>query len=193
MAEGKRRKIDRRQMMPLIIGGAMVAAFALLVYVPKSAHLSRQRQALNDTRLQLAELSQRAAGAAAVRAEIENLLDTHQLNKQRVPREARVPEFLHEVSAVLADEETTRRELIPGAARSQGDYEELPITITFESSFAGAFRTLSRIEQLTRLSRVDSVKMTSAAGGTGLVRVELKLVIFQLASPQGTARGKAST
>lgn len=188
------RLMERKQLVALLAAGVMLAVFALLVFVPKSQKLSKLRETLKETQAQLAEMSQRASEAPLVAADLEKLTPAYQQNLRRLPRENSTAEFLREVSAVLAEEETSRRELIPGAARPQTGYLELPISISFDSTFSGAYRALSRIEKLDRLSRVESVKMAAAADNSGLVRVELKLVVFQLAETKKstTTKGGAS-
>lgn len=192
--ERKPSILDNKQTIALIVAGVMITVFVMLVYLPKAGHLKNLRAKLQESRQELADVTLRASRVPTVAAEVERLVPIHKQNMLRLPDDGRVPEFLHEVSAVLAQEETTRRELMPGAPRTETGYVELPITITFDSTFGGAFRTLARIERLERMSRVDSIRITAAPDQSGAVRVELRLVIFQIGVPQGagSAKGKAS-
>ncbi len=190
MDKKKRELLDRRQMMALGTAGLLLAVFVAVIYVPKSSQLSGLRAEITKSKQELAALTDRATETPLVAAEIEKQLVEHQRNLRRLPRQASLPEFLHEVSSILAEEETARRVLQEGSGRIQNGYIESPITIAFDSTFVGVYRTLSRIEQLPRLSRIDSVRLVSVADQPGLVRVELKLVVFHIDENSGAASSK---
>lgn len=190
--EGKRRPMDRRQAVLLLIAAAMVIVFIPAVYLPKAGQLSSLEKTLEQSRTELDALTVRSARVPVAAAELEELVPQYQLNLRRVPQQDHTAEFLHEISTVLAEEQTKRRELIPGASRPGEGCIESPIAIIFDSSFTGAYRTISRIEQLERMSRMDSIRVSALPDDSGLVRVELRLVIFHTnaASGSGAAKGK---
>ena len=191
--EDKRRPFDRRQAVLLLIAAAMVIVFIPSVYLPKAGQLNSLEASLEQSRIELEAMTARSARVPVAAAELENLVPQYQLNLRRVPQQDHTAEFLHEISTVLAEEQTKRRELIPGASRPGEGCIESPIAITFDSSFTGAYRTISRIEQLDRMSRMDSIRISALPDDSGLVRVELRLVIFHTnaaTAGSGATKGK---
>jgi Tfp pilus assembly protein PilO len=105
-------------------------------------------------------------------------------NLARLPSEPRVAEFLRQVADALVAENIAKREVVAQGERAAQGVTEMPVEIRFEAPFAAAYRVLTRLETIERLSRVESLKLSSLPGGKGLVRVEMKIVIFH-SSPSG--------
>jgi len=195
----------------------MLACFVVVVCLPNaralkhvSDELATAEQLLATKMNEVKELPGVAENVARIKQERDGQL-------LKVPCEPRLPEFLGTVADILRSEKIVERELVPqrpkavqkdvewtrkaedGTSRKEKlavSYTELPINITFRAPFRSAFRVLSRLQDLPRVSHVEQVKLSTVPRAPDRVQVDMQVVIYhhneQVDKPATAGDAKAS-
>ena len=182
---------DRNQLLTAGLAAAMLGCFIVLVYLPHSRAAHAAVQELQERQAELAEKMTQVRQLPELVERVARMEPEYAADLARVPTEPRGAEFLRQVADALMAENTAKREVVQQGERAAQGFTEMPVEIRFEAPFAAAYRVLARLEAIERLSRVDSLKLSSLPDGQGLVRVEMKIVVFH-SSPSGQEAVKSA-
>lgn len=183
MSEKPKKRLDRNQVMTLGVAAAMLGAFIGLVYVPNSRASSASERRLVERRAELAQKMKETRGLPQVQQEVAALEVEYKRDLARIPSEPKVPEFLRQVADILDAEKISQRSVLPEEQRASNGYVELPVEIGFDAPFGPAWRVLSKLEGLDRISRVEDIQFASVPGVADQVRVVMRVVIFHSGIP----------
>ncbi|MDY7009242.1 MAG: type 4a pilus biogenesis protein PilO [Planctomycetota bacterium] len=141
-----------------------------------------------------------AENISARTAEVKNLLETDAAQSCRVPQMLReikqmkhrcnekdlnrrlterqeLEGFLHEITSGLSGEKLSIRSIHPGNPSSNPRYNRLPITLKFEGDFLTLGRFLNRIDDMTRLTRIERLAISSDHNNENL-EIEMGMNIY---------------
>jgi len=193
------RILDRSQLIVIGVAVGMLACFIGLVCIPDHRSLKKIGAELETTEQLMVDLRTEAVRLPDISEQVAGLKERHMQHLVCVPQESNLAEFLGTVADILKSEGITQREVVPQRPRVHPEYYELPITMAFDSSFPSAFAVLARLEQMERVTRVESTQFSSLPQTNGRVQVEIQMVIYhtrtasegpvQVAGGTGGARG----
>jgi Tfp pilus assembly protein PilO len=159
----------------LLAGGAVM--FFFFGYRPRSAHLA-------DVRSQIAMVTQeleanRMAAATLPNLELEVLhlrAEMEGSNKQ-LSRQSDFGPFMTDIANASKQSNVRKLAVTPGLIErhDQDLFEQQPINITFEGDFISVFTFLRQIEDMPRLTRVQSLNVSGIPSQNGDVDVHLSI------------------
>lgn len=186
----------------MVVGLVIVStgAFAWGWLLPGMDDL-RDRHDQIATELEALQKQQRSVGdVGSLYQSIVGLSEEMSNFERRLPTKRRIGEFRHDLTQCLegsgiryyrpkelpAVEADPQR--LPEHLRQAARTVILPIRVSFTSAFSDVFEFLKCVEDLERLSHVESVEMENDEGNPGSVRVQIVLHTFH--RPQNaTAEG----
>lgn len=155
-------RLDNR--LILILGILLIILFAVGYYFlllgPKLAQLDAAATERADKEQQLAQLQQQVNDLEEVRSsapEIERQL--LELSK-RIPAQPEIPTLVVQIREIAVASGVTQLLVQPAApegAPGGGDFQRIPITMTFEGTYEELQNFLLRARQLARLITINSV------------------------------------
>lgn len=156
----------------------MVACFVVLFYVPNAREAKAAARKLAEARTARTLNWRQSQGLAKLDEEVLTMMIDYERNLSRIPREAKMPEFLKSVSGLLAMAGIQQREVMPEAPRAKEGYVEQPMVIAFEAPFWVGYGILDRLENMDRIIRVQWLQMVSLPGSEGKVRMKMRIITF---------------
>jgi len=182
---------DRSLLLTAGLAAAMLGCFIVLVYLPDSRAARTATLKLQQRQAELAEKMTRVRQLPELVDQVARLKPEYVADLDRLPSDPRVADFLRQVADTLVAEKIAKREVVPQTERADKGFSEMPVEIKFEAPFAAAFRVLARLEALDRVSRIETLKLTSVPDGKGIMHAELKIVVFH-SNPSGPETVKSA-
>jgi type IV pilus assembly protein PilO len=96
---------------------------------------------------------------------------------RRLPQRQELAGFLREISSNLAEEKLINQMIRPGHPTSGPLYNVLPITMAFEGNFLSLAGFLRRVDEMTRLTRIEQLKIGPKKGSPDL-QMEVGMNIY---------------
>jgi Tfp pilus assembly protein PilO len=100
--------------------------------------------------------------------------------KQRVPSEADSGKFLEEVSRIASEEKLTIKNFEPGKAMEKNGYAELEVSLSARGTYTSICTFLDRLSNMTRLSKLQNLTLTSAGSATEYPMSATLIIYFGL-------------
>jgi Tfp pilus assembly protein PilO len=155
----------------IVLGIVMVIAgtYALVIYRSQSKSLEEARTVRAERLRQIKELEQKAALVPQMEREIEQM--RQRFNKEwdrRLPKSDELAGFLRDISANLAQEQLFNQMIQPGNPTRDRLYNRFPIKMKFEGDFLALAGFLQRVDEMTRLTRIDQLVVQPSRNGQGL-------------------------
>jgi len=167
---------------PTCITGAIVfgasLVFALAVYLPQSHRLDDLRGQIAGAEHRLTEDDARVARIWEMAENVEDMKRRFKDFDRRLPRQQELAGFLKELSSVATPEQLDSQVIQPDEPRRGELYSCLPITLGFQSDFASVVRFLDKLENMTRLTRIDSLQMAPVEEGKDTIDVNMQVNIY---------------
>ena len=104
---------------------------------------------------------------------------------RRLPERQELAGFLHEIASGLSKEKLSNQFIQPGNPSQSPLYNRLPITLKFEGDFLALARFLKRIDDMTRLTRIECLAINS---GTDPEKLEIEIGMNIYFTEQRTKR-----
>jgi Tfp pilus assembly protein PilO len=181
-----------RRLNVIVVGSVLglTALFLAALLLPGVRDLRRQRARIGEELQAVAARQQEVGHVGELYA--SNLEMERQVREQRrqLPADRQFGEFLNALSESLrrrkigqyvvqpGPEQTLDEARLPDPLRVAAGTAILPVRISFEGSFAQVFDFLKDVEDLPRLSHVESMKVRNDEHGPGRVRAEIVLHTF---------------
>lgn len=171
-------RLTREQI--LLIGATCVLAGGFLagVFYPQHRRIREARQQIALTEQQLQSDRVRAATVPELARQVEQLKRRHRNFDRRLPKQKELGEFLREISTTILAERLTDQVIEPGSPTAGALYNVLPIIMQFDGTFGGLANFLSRIDQMERLTRIESIIIEPIEDEPGRLHVEMQLNIY---------------
>ena len=156
----------------------VTAGYLLVIHRTQSADLGEVRASTAECRRKLAADSAKADFVPSMAREIGVM--KRRYNKdwdRRLPESQELAGFLREISANLSEEKLVNQIIQPGRPTRGPLYNRLPITMKFEGSFLALAGFLGRVDGMTRLTRIEELKIEPIRGSEDLA-IELGMSIY---------------
>lgn len=184
-----RRKLNVILLVSVVL---LTGGFVIGLLSPGIRRLRLERAALLERQREIAREQQAVGDVGALYASILALDRQMQGFEERLPANRRFGEFLSALSDQLrrvgVEEYTVqpREELTLDGARLPENLRAgratllLPVRVAFEGSFAQVFAFLKNVEDLPRLSHVESLRTAGVDGESGRVRADILFHTYYL-------------
>lgn len=168
----------------------LTAGFAFGIALPGSKKLRAQRDQIASETVQVKAEQERLGNIGELYASIVELDKAMSHFRERLPQQQNFGEFLNSVSENLKAAgvedfavqpkppvalEAAR---LPSSLAVAGGTLILPVRITFDGTLAQVVEFQRRMDELPRLSQVESLKIVNDEAHPGFVRVEMVLLTF---------------
>ena len=160
----------------ILLGSA--AVYVLLVYLPQTRRLTVVRDQLARVSQTYDQDAVKARTIPQLQADVEQLKREFHNFDRRLPGQQELGEFLREISSTGEGGLLTNQVIKPGNPSSGPLYNRLPILIDFRCSFGELVHFLGRLNDMTRLTRVERIQMTPVADGEGMLDVHMQVNIY---------------
>jgi type IV pilus assembly protein PilO len=97
--------------------------------------------------------------------------------KQRVPQEADSAQFFEELSRIAVEERLAIKDYTPAKTTIKNGYAQMEVTLTGRGSYATVCTFFDRLAKMNRLSKLQSLTLTTA-GTAAEYPVEATLIIY---------------
>jgi len=181
-------RLSRDNWIVLGILAVVTATYVLVIYRWQVSRLEGLRERLAAKKRQLDADAEKAATVPVMVREIEQMKRRYGQDwARRLPRRQELAEFLREISANLSQERLANAEIAPGEPIRGPLYNVLPISMRFEGKFLSLARFLSRVEHMTRLTRIEQLSIQPKPD-SDVLSVELGMNIY-FTEPVGEVEG----
>lgn len=156
----------------------MVVAFYVMGYRPASQRLAALHQDIEIKQRELRDNQSRTQIRPVVEDKVRELHKKLQRFDKKLPRQQEFGQFYNDITFLGRQSALSKCFVEPAAVPRRNDrFVELPIDLRFEGDFLNVFAFLRQIDEMQRLTRVQSLKVTSK-GDSGQVEVQLSMNIY---------------
>ncbi len=138
---------------------AMLVLFAGGVLVPYGFRDAALQRRIDTARSQLGIDGVDDAGLVRLYDEVQDLRTQIDGRGRYIPDEDRISLVLNDFSGLINAPGVTGQEIVTVAPGRYADYNILPVKIQFSAPFATAYDLVARIEQLSRVVRIDRLSI----------------------------------
>ena len=147
----------------------VTVAYFLVVYRAQSSSLAEVRASTAQTKRDLEQSVSKAAQVPPMLRQIEAMKQRYNKDwDRRLPQRQELAGFLREISQHLSEEQLSNGTIKPGDPTRGPLYHRLPISMTFEGTFLSLARFVKRVDEMTRLTRIDRFEIEPGQGDGGL-------------------------
>jgi len=171
-------RFGRDSWIVLGILAAMTSTYTLVVYRSQSSLLTRVRTRASEQKRRLEADAVKTSRVPLMVREVDAM--KRRYNKdwdRRLPQRKELAGFLRELSSNLAQEKLVNQMIAPGHPTRGPLYNVLPITMKFEGSFLALAGFLQRVDNMTRLTRIEQLKIDPRSDSDDLA-IELGMNIY---------------
>lgn len=168
----------------------LTSAFSFGLLMPGFAKLKEARAEIAVEADRVRSDQQEVGDVSKLFASIMQLDEEMRDFRSRLPAERDFGDFLRDLSNNLLQagvenyavqprpaREVDPAKLPPALAQTQGT-TILPVSVSFESSFQEVFEFLAKIEEMPRLTHVETISLANDEGSPGDVKVEIMLYTY---------------
>jgi Tfp pilus assembly protein PilO len=170
--------ISRDNLIVLALLAGLTGGYGLVVYRGQSVALADARRRAAECRRQWQSDTEKAAPVAELAREVVAMKRRYDQGwRRRLPPRQELAGFLREIAGHLSEAKLVNRMIQPGRPTRGTLYHCLPITMKFEGSFLELAGFLERVDQMTRLTRVEQLSIAPKGEGD-LLAIELGMNIY---------------
>jgi len=174
--------IDKRILRPDAIGLTVVvvalAVYLLVIHRGQSASLNDVAARTAACRRRIEADTAKAAPVPQMARDVARMRQRYNKDwDRRLPRRQELAGFLREISAHLSEQKLANQMIQPGRPEPGPLYNRLPITMRFEGGFPALASFLQRVDAMTRLTRVEQLRIATREDDAQLA-IELGMNIY---------------
>lgn len=176
----------------MIVGGAIALSglFVAALLLPGLKELRRRRTEIAEKVEEMKAHQAQLGSVSDLYDEIVTLDKRTNAYRKQLPAERQFGEFLRAISDELRHvgvdqnivqprtEERLELTRLPTDLKAAGATKILPVQVSFDSTFTQAFEFLKAVEELPRLSHVESIDITNDEHSPSHVHAEITLITF---------------
>jgi len=171
-----------------ILGAALIAALVLTAFAGPIRAKMAERGTLVAQResalLTLAERGTLEERLGRAEEEVTTLRENIEVLHRSFPPRKELDSFLSELNQLARSTDTELVRVVPGASREGDVFSMMAIQLEARGSFESFYHFLWGLDRMTRLSQVETLRLSHAAEGT--CSAEMTLYIFVSARGQST-------
>lgn len=164
--------------------GAMLLGAVLFFtvwYHPATEQLATLNDQIIEKRHQLEAAQAKAGEFAQLGIAVEKKKKNLQQYNKKLPKQSEMAAFITDITNVCRQTAVREFKYTPVGVKKLDPIVELPINMNFEGNFLNVFQFLRQAEEMERLTRVQSLKVTSHNPGKpeeGMVDVQMQMSIY---------------
>jgi len=156
-------RMSRDNLIVLGILFVVTVTYLLVIYRSQSAALNEARERRQQMKRRLEADSRTASQLAPMLREIQAMRQRYNKDWDRkLPQRQELAGFLREISGNLARHRLSNQMIEPGNPKQGPLYNCLPITMSFEGDFLALAGFLQEVDRMTRLTRIESLRIQSS-------------------------------
>ncbi len=171
-------RIERDQLMLIGTMVAMFGAFIAFGYMPIHGQRKQARGQIEAYRTQLGMDLAGSKELPKLEAEVVALREACSGAQRDVPTQSELASLLRALSSELDRQHATDKEVQTRAVVQGADYNVLPVSLRFSSSFRSVYAFLRQVESMPRLIRIDRMELTNKPDSGGRLNAHIELSTF---------------
>jgi len=183
----------------LICGVVLTAGFVFGLLAPGIRESRRRQVSLHEKLREVAAEQQQVGNVSELYASIVELDEKLRGHRRRLPTERQFGAFLSSLSDTLKSvgvdqyvvqprpEQQLDEARLPDRLKILRGIMILPVRVSFEGTFSQVFDFLKAVEELPRLSQLESMKLVNDQTGAGRLRAEILLHSYHRPAGRDTA------
>ncbi|HUN82442.1 MAG TPA: type 4a pilus biogenesis protein PilO [Phycisphaerae bacterium] len=189
-----------RKINSIVVAGALIlgGGFAGLLLLPGLKDLHRRRAEINQKAEEVRQHQTELGSVSELYGEIMALGKRTSDYRKELPAERQFGEFLGALSDALRrvgveqsvvqprSEERLEASRIPSNMKLAQATRILPVQVSFDGNFGQTFDFLRAVEELPRLSHVQSLEISNDEHSPSHVHVDLTLMTYYFPDDEGT-------
>ena len=151
-------------LLGLLVIVLVVVGYYFLILSPLLNNLDERAQERDDKEAQLANLQQEVAQLEAIRREAPEIQRQLLELSKRIPEQPEIPTLVVQLEEIADASGVTQLRIVPGTPETPergGDFQVIPITMSFDGTYEQMQDFLLRTRNLARLVSVRSVTFCS--------------------------------
>jgi len=150
----------RDSLMMIGILLAITITYFAVIYRAQSATLQEVQKRIGEVERQLKIDALQASHLPPMIDEIERMRKRYDKSwDRRLPKREELAGFLREIASALSQEKLSNQYIQPGNPTRKPLYNCLPITMKFEGKFLALAGFLKRVDEMTRLTRIEHLSI----------------------------------
>lgn len=141
------------------IGIAAIGVAALIV--PQSKALGKVRQEVQSLRTELAKPADGPEVIERLTSDLQRLREFGKGRMTPIPAESDVAGLMRMLSETLDQLGLTQRDITTRPPKNYDDATSMPVTVVLNGPFTSIYESVSRIESMPRLVRVERLRITT--------------------------------
>ncbi len=171
-------RLSRDNLIVLGILAVVTIAYMFVVYRPQSKSMEDVHIRRAERQRELEAGARKASCVPPMIREIDKM--RKRFNKdwdRRLPQRQELAGFLREISSNLGHKKLSNQIIQPGNPTRGPLYNRLPITMKFEGDFLSLAEFLVRVDEMTRLTRIEQL-VIEPSKDNGVLSVEMGMNIY---------------
>jgi Tfp pilus assembly protein PilO len=169
---------SRKQGTILVIAAAIVAVFFGGIFIPLKRHLSSLKSRQRQHNVELSQVSADASKLPVLSDQLASLRQTVGDFDARIPTSRQLGEFMQSVAKIMNELNLQGQLVQPGEPIKAKDIACIPVDIKCEGSLAQVFGLLRSLEETSRLTRCESLELTTDRAFGGKVGLHARVYIY---------------
>lgn len=165
--------MNRNQGLTLLVGILVIILLVVAYYVfllgPLREQYSQRVSERENKQAQLAQLQHQVQDLEDLKRRAPEIQRELLELSKRVPEEAQIPTLIVQIQEIAKKSKVTQLSIEPGSPEPPpggGDYQRVPVTMTFEGTYVQMQDFLRRIRNLVRLMSVNEVTYQLASSSS---------------------------
>jgi Tfp pilus assembly protein PilO len=172
-------RIPKDSFIMLGILAVIVLTYVLVIHRAQSARIDKLETKTAQATRQLRQYTDRAACIPGTLREISRMRQRYNADwDRRLPQRKELDGFLRQISAGLDGEDFPGHVIRPGNPEQCRLYNKLPITMSLEGDFLSLAAFLREVDEMTRLTRVERLKIEPSRERDEELDIEIGMNIY---------------
>ena len=161
-----------------VVVASLAGGFYLLAYMPQGDRLDSIRSDMARIKDAIRRDGAQAERIPVMEEQVAEFKTEFKDFDRQLPKQQELAGFLKEISGRGIAGQIRNQAIQPGNPSSEELYDCLPIIMDFDCGFVDLVAFLQRLDGMTRLSRVESLKITPAKDAGGDLHVAMRINIY---------------
>lgn len=169
---------ERKQVVIVAAAAVLICGFFLLRYLPLHRQIKAAKQTADAQKAVIGSAASQRGQISALNEQLATLQNDTIVFDAKIPAERNLGIFLQEITALM-DEQNLKDQLIePGQETASDKLNCIPVAIRCKGTLEQLFAFYKALPSLSRLVRIESVKLDNDKEMSGLAGMETKAVIY---------------
>ena len=171
-------KLGIRELLFFGLMCGLLACSYLFVFKPAAQKRLDRQTEMEKKRVALVNLRQSTAGIQDLERKIEEVEKAIKFFESKLPQEKEVDKILTEVSKTAEQNNLLTKTFKTLKSERNAGYTEQPIVMTLSGDFQGFHAYLRQVEKMSRIIRVNQMKLEKITARDGEMQAMLTMSIF---------------